>query len=291
LGRREGVNLQQEVEPQQTERPPRDSPLKDTTDRYVGGRNEHTSRQGGHNGFSRYLVLPARPAAELCRSLALSSGLRMPNDPTWRSLTIDEALAKIAEPLITRGLATKGRGASKREIAAAEKRLGRPLPVEVRVFYEHVTPVPECTQFGGGSVGFQPIGDADLNWLDDPIVREEKLWVGPQGDCWLDGWSTARLLVIGYTEFGDWLLWSAGLSGLPDGAIVLTDHEGENNPIVLGDSLAQWLGRYWTYGFIEYSIAEGSLDDVGPAKTKTFLSDHLRLNSQCGWAKQRLRRL
>jgi hypothetical protein len=215
----------------------------------------------------------------------------MPNDVTWRSLTIDEALSKTAEPLITRGLATKVRGSSKSEIVSAEKRLGRPLPDDVSVFYERVTPVPECTQFGGGSVGFQPIGDADFTWLDDPIVREEKLWVGPQSDCWLDGWSRARLLVIGYTEFGDWLLWCAGLSGRPDGTIVLTDHEGENNPLVLGDSFAQWLGRYWTYGFIEYSIAEGSLDDSGPANAAAFVRDHLRLNPQCEWAKQRLRGL
>jgi hypothetical protein len=213
----------------------------------------------------------------------------MSNDPTWRSLTIDDALSKVAEPLVIRGLATKDRGSSTREILAAEKRLDRPLPKDLRVFYEHVTPVPECTSFGGGSVGFQPIGDADLTWLDDPVVREEKLWVGPRGDCWLDGWGTAHLLVIGYTEFGDWLLWSAGLLGRPDGTIVLTDHEGENNPIVLGDSLGQWLGRYWSYGFIEYSIAEGSLDDSGPGSTDAFLRDHLRLNPRCGWAKQKLR--
>jgi hypothetical protein len=203
-------------------------------------------------------------------------------------LTIDEAISKVAEPLVTRGLATKGLGSSEKEIAAAEKRLGCSLPDDVRAFHRHVTPVPECTEFGGGSVGFQPIGDSDLTWLNDLSLREEKLWVGPQGDCWLDGWSTARLLVIGYTEFGDWLLWSSGLSGRPDGTIVLTDHEGENNPIVLGDSLAQWLGRYWTYGFIEYSIAEGSLDETGPAQAKAFLRDHLRLNPPCRWAKQKL---
>jgi hypothetical protein len=212
----------------------------------------------------------------------------MPIDPTWRSLTIDEALSNVAKPLVTRGLATKVRGSSEKEIAAAEKRLGEPLPAELRAFYRHVSPVPECTEFGGGSVGFQPIGDSDLTWLDDPGLREDKLWVGPQGDCWLDGWITARLLVIGYTEFGDWLLWSAGLSGRSDGTIVLTDHEGENNPIVLGDSLAQWLGRYWTYGFIEYSIAEGSLDNTGPARSEAFLRDHLRLNPQCKWAKEKL---
>ncbi|MFO0863465.1 MAG: hypothetical protein U0744_02185 [Gemmataceae bacterium] len=151
--------------------------------------------------------------------------------------------------------------------------------------------MPECTQFGGGSIGFQPLGDPDLEWLEDSTAREEKLWVGPNEDCWLEGWNEARLLVIGYTEFGDWLLWCEGLSGRRDGTIALTDHEGELNPIVLGDSLAQWLGRYRQYDFIEYAIAEGSLDDVGPTKAKAFLSDHVRLNPPCKWAKEKLGRI
>ena len=210
-------------------------------------------------------------------------------DAPWRSLTIEKALAQVVEPLIKRGLATKGRGASEKAISAAEKRLGCPLPDDVRAFYRSVTPVPECTEFGGGSVGFQPVGDPDLTWLDDPQLREEKLWVGPSGECWLEGWATARLLVIGYTEFGDWLLWCERLEGRHPGTVVLTDHEGEMSPIVLGDTLAQWLGRYFAYGFIEYAIAEGSLDDTGPAAAEAFLRDHLRLNPHCKWAKQKLR--
>jgi len=216
--------------------------------------------------------------------------MRIDATPAWRTVTIEETMQKVAGPLVKRGLATKDRGSSAKAISAAEKRLDRPLPDDMRTFYRHVTPLPECTQFGGGSVGFQPIGDLDLTWLDEPSLREEKLWVGPQGECWLDGWDNAHLLVIGYTEFGDWLLWCGGLAGRPNGTIVLTDHEGADNPIVLGDSLAQWLARYWTYGFIEYSIAEGSVDDVGASKTKAFLQDHLRLNPHCTWAERKLGR-
>src|SRR5690349_14501753 len=107
----------------------------------------------------------------------------MTTDPTlaWRSMTIEEVISKVAEPLVARGLATKKRGSSENEIASAEKRLAHPLPGDLRAFYRHVTPVPECPEFGAGSVGFQPVGDADLTWLDDPRIRKEKLWVGPQG--------------------------------------------------------------------------------------------------------------
>jgi hypothetical protein len=209
---------------------------------------------------------------------------------SWRFLTIEEAVNNVVQPLIERGLATERRGASEKEIIAAEGRLGRPLPDDLRFFFLHVTPVPESPLLGGGFVGFQPIGDPDLTWLDDPDLREEKLWVCPSADCWLDGWQTARLLVVGYTDFGDWLLWCDGLSNRATGTIVLTDHEGENNPIVLGDSLAQWLGRYSTFGFIEYSIAEGGLEEIEWMAAELFLRDHLRLNPQCQWAKKMLRR-
>jgi hypothetical protein len=209
--------------------------------------------------------------------------------PFWRSLNIEEALDLAAKPLIARGLATKGRGASEKKIRAADKRIGRPLPDELKAFYRRVTPVSQCTSFGFGSVGFQPIEDFDLTWLDDPELRQNKLWVIPSSDCWLDGWETARLLVIGYTEFGDWLLWCDDLAGRPTGTIVLTDHDGSVNPVVLGDSLAQWLGRYSDYGFIEYAVAEGGLDVIEPHAAEAFLRNHLRLNPLCEWATKKLK--
>ena len=42
-------------------------------------------------------------------------------------------------------------------------------------------------------------------------------------------------------------------------------------------------------GFMEYSIAEGSLPGVGPVATEAFLRDHLRLNPHCKWAQKKLR--
>jgi hypothetical protein len=213
--------------------------------------------------------------------------LAMASDPTkiWRSMTIEKALDLVAEPLIGRGLATEDRGYSEKAIKAANKRLGRPLPPELAAFYRRVTPVSKCPE-EWISVGFQPLNG--LTRLDNPQLRKKVLWVCPPEDCWLEGWPTARLLVIGYTPFGDWLLWADELPGRPNGTIILTDHEGEDNPIVVGDSFAQWLGRYATYGYIEYSIVEGGLLDLKPAEAIPFLRDHLRLNPGCSWAKKRL---
>jgi hypothetical protein len=229
------------------------------------------------------LVSSGRSAAEYWRFIVAMN----PNFP-WRSMTIEQALDVAVEPLIKRGLATANRGDFERKITAADERLARPLPGDLRTFYRRVAPVSQCPELGGGSVGFQPISDPDLTWLDDRQMRQEKLWVAPSGDCWLAGWETAQLLVIGYTEFGDWLLWCDNLPGRSVGTVVLTDHEGEVNPIVLGDSLGQWLGRYFKFGFVEYAICEGDLDEIEPAEVEAFLSDHLRLNPVCQWAKKKL---
>ncbi len=111
---------------------------------------------------------------------------------SWRSLTIDEALDKVAEPLIERGLATKDRGVSEKAIDAADKRLGHRLPDELRAFYRRVTPVSQCPDFGFGSVGFQPVSGPELTSLDDPQLRAEKLWVAskafprsPRSGIWI----------------------------------------------------------------------------------------------------------
>jgi len=170
-------------------------------------------------------------------------------DLNWRSLSIETAVENVADRLVDRGLAQKKAGVSEAVLRKAEARLGRELPQELRVFYSRVAPVTTCPDdVEGGFVGFQPLEDPDLAWLDDPGLRKEKLWT--MGDT-PAGWDCARILLIGYTASGDFLLWCAGLAGRPEGSILLTDHEGEDNPIFLGDSFAQWLGRYAVFDLVE----------------------------------------
>jgi hypothetical protein len=210
----------------------------------------------------------------------------------WRNVSIDQVLDRCAGDLIERGLATSRRGFTTSELEAVDRRLGRPMPDELRAFYRRVTPVPHWPDPEYGLIAFQPPDDEGLTWLDDPTLRAEKLWVAPPaGECWLAGWGDARLLAIGYTPFGDWLLWCDGLQGRPVGTVVLTDHDSDENPIVLGDSLAQWLGRYHTFGLSEYAIAPAGLDDIERNEAFVFLSDHLRLNPESAWAREKLRKL
>ena len=78
------------------------------------------------------------------------------------------------KPLIGRGLTTEDRGYSEKAIKTAEKRLA-PLPPELSAFFRRVTPVSECPE-EWISVGFQPLNDPDLTWLDNPRLRKKKLW-------------------------------------------------------------------------------------------------------------------
>src|SRR5947209_16696116 len=59
--RRGGVNLQQEVVPQQTERPPRDSPVEDTPDRTSGAKVNIQADGAGITAFRGLTSLQPAP--------------------------------------------------------------------------------------------------------------------------------------------------------------------------------------------------------------------------------------
>jgi hypothetical protein len=129
-----------------------------------------------------------------------------------------------------------------------------------------------------------------LRWIEGPELKKE-LWTTPYERNRLKGWQSARVLTLGYTPFGDTLLWCEGLDGRPNGTIVVTDHEcsSSENPVVLGDSFAQWLARYRHFGFAEWAIAPCSLDAYRESRAAiAFLTDHVRLNPECQWAKEKL---
>lgn len=208
----------------------------------------------------------------------------------WRGVGITDAVRRCETAMIERGLATSAKGYPSSVLSETDRRLVRPMPPELRELYSRVTPVPQCPEPEYGLVALQPADDPDLMWLDAPEARAARLWVCPASECWLIGWTEARLLLIGYTPFGDVLLWCEGLKDYPAGTIVLTDHDGDDNPIVLGQSLAEWLARYHAFDLVEYSIVPGSIDDLDPQSALWFLHDHLRLNPHSGWAREELQK-
>jgi hypothetical protein len=207
----------------------------------------------------------------------------------WRYSTLEDSVEEAADALVKGGLATEQRGASESVLTAADARLGRPIPEDLRYFYRRVTPVSSCPFKEFGFVGFRPADDPDLQWIT-PQALKSKLGTTPYEHNWLKGWQAAHVLVFGYTPFGDSLLWCDGLEGRPSGTIVLTDHEGSFNPVVLGDSFSQWLARYRHFGFVEHAVLEAGLDAHQTSRVAlAFLSDHVRLNPGCRWAAEKLK--
>jgi hypothetical protein len=207
----------------------------------------------------------------------------------WRFSRLEDALDEVPDALVEGGLATEQRGVSEAVLAAVDARLGRPIPDDLRQFYRRVTPVPTCPYKESGFVGFQPADDADLRWIGPHELKSE-LWTTPYEHNWLKGWQSAYVLVFGYTPFGDSLLWCEGLHDRPPGTIVLTDHDGTFNPVVLGESFAQWIARYRYSGLVEYAILEAGLDPDRTTRFATaFLTDHVRLNPGCRWATEKLK--
>jgi hypothetical protein len=210
--------------------------------------------------------------------------------PSWLSARIDKVLDPLVDRLIERGLAQKRGGISESALKKVDERLGFPLPEELRSFYRRVSPVTKCPPDAlYGFVGFQPAEDPDLRWLDGAEGDEKYTWT--LAESLPVGWQDAHVLVIGYTPFGDCLYWTDGLPGRPSGSILLSDHESDDNPVVLGDSFAQWLARYAAYDLTEYAIVAGGIEDLDQGAALAFLEDHLRLNPECSWANERLSRL
>lgn len=134
--------------------------------------------------------------------------------PWRRDHEIGEALAVAAPVLVSLGVAEPGGGYSAMEIAAAEQRLGRPVPGDVREFYRAVKPTKMFDADDRKEFGFYRLDAPELAWRSmeqaDPA----------------DDWKGAIGLALGQSTYGDPFWWVEGHRTIPDGAIVLLDHEG-----------------------------------------------------------------
>src|SRR5262249_37849422 len=87
--RRGGVNLQQEVAPQQTERPPRDSPVEDTPDRPSGA---EMNIQADRGRITVFRAIPSRHPLRLLSFVVHARG----SDAARATLSI--TMAASADP-------------------------------------------------------------------------------------------------------------------------------------------------------------------------------------------------
>jgi hypothetical protein len=133
----------------------------------------------------------------------------------WRTQrNIEDTLADARDVLAALGIVEPTGGCTDAEIADAEKRMRRPLPDDVREFYCKMRPTPLFADNTNKEFGFFTIGSDELIWRSMEGAEPPELWVGANG------------LALGQSLFGDPFWWVEGHRFLPDGSIILLDHEG-----------------------------------------------------------------
>src|SRR5437867_755885 len=92
-------------------------------------------------------------------------GTRMNTDPyPWRkSEDLADTLAGVRPVFASLGVVAPIAGCTESEIAAAEQRLTRPLPPDVRAFYRAMRPM-ELFSDDRKEFGFYTIGSNELSW-------------------------------------------------------------------------------------------------------------------------------
>jgi hypothetical protein len=169
----------------------------------------------------------------------------------WRRVpSIQDAIA-IARPfLIAQNIVEPTGGYAEEAIATAEKRLGAPIPADVREFQRAFRPTDVYGSRTDADFGFYALGSKEFVW--QPMEEAE-----PSED-----WKAAKGLALGQSTFGDPFWWIRGHRWIPDGSIVLLDHDGgmclDIVFVYFARSFAEFLARVTHFGSL-YSNAADAL--------------------------------
>lgn len=155
----------------------------------------------------------------------------------WRdNRPLKQVLATSRPWLKKKQIIASGGGYSDAEIARAEQRIGRPLPLEISEFYRAVRPLEIFSDDGPAGFGFYQIQQPELCWKmlghDDAVPVED--------------WANAQGLSFGQSLYGDPIFWVKGHRTQPDGCIMIFDHEqaiGDVYFAILARSLSEFLGK------------------------------------------------
>ncbi|HET6248584.1 MAG TPA: SMI1/KNR4 family protein [Tepidisphaeraceae bacterium] len=172
----------------------------------------------------------------------------------WRDgRSLSDVLADSRGWLCKRRIIEDGGGASESAIAAAEARLGRPLPDDIRELHR-------CFRF---MRIFSADGPEDFGLYS--IEQDEISWERPTDAIPAQDWENAEALLIGQNHYGDSLFWVTGHRTQPDGCIGICDHElaiGNLQFAIMARSLAEFIAKIVIVGGLtgafEYEL---ELDD------------------------------
>jgi hypothetical protein len=172
--------------------------------------------------------------------------------------------------------ATEPTGYSRAEVTARSAALSKPLPAEVQRFYETVRP---DTWGLLAKERQEPSLDPleQVKWMNSFAIRgeeEDLRWedapLGPREPAWL---------IFGNFEWGDPLVWCEESQWGHSRSILFVYMDGRR-PMVLGESLAQWLERLLCMGGVEYADDEKGLlqSALSKGRQNEFVEAHVALN-------------
>lgn len=208
------------------------------------------------------------------------------NQYPWRGgESVTDVIRRNRDLLRAAGLIQPGPGCTPAEISAVERRIGRPLPPDVREFYLAARPAPFTAEDHPPIAVYQP-QDPDVNWYrlahDAPRPINIIKWDDP-----LDEWQSADGFPWGRTPFGDRLFWVRGHARHPDGCVLLTDHESSECPLpVVARSLAEYLARFCFLNGIDLISTPGERDKLPADHVRLFATEFVELNPQSRYWRQ-----
>jgi hypothetical protein len=133
----------------------------------------------------------------------------------WRApKDLVTVLVEVRPVLTSLGVVAESGGCSEPEIVAAEQRLSRPFPDDVRAFYGAMRPTELFTAGERKEFGFYTIGSKELMWKSMEGAEPAEDWVGARG------------LFIGQSAFGDPFWLAEGHRNAPQGTVFVLDHDG-----------------------------------------------------------------
>jgi len=163
------------------------------------------------------------------------------------------------------------------DFAVLGKDLAQSIPADLQRFYH------EC--YWDGMIPVPPSTDDDD--YDAPVLSihspsELRRWGA--GDeltdrrFWPEAWKPCEFIAFAENCFGDDFLYCISDGPLGVGAILLTDHEADEQIHIVGECLADWLSRLAAYCGVDYVVVPGDVTTLPSAEREAFEKDHRRLN-------------
>jgi hypothetical protein len=203
----------------------------------------------------------------------------------WRDRrTVTQVVNDHRDLLVRAGMIEEGPGHSAKEIQEFRAGQAEPAPPELIELYRAARP----RQIGADhwpNIGLFTLSDEEPRWhalLEERPHPIDIIW-------WRDEpvpedveaqWRTAKGFELGGTPFFDRLFILKGHASVPDGSILLTDHESDHPMAIVARSLAEYLARFCHFDGLDLIAYPGECESYPREMVMTLAREYMELNPQ-----------